>query len=114
MNLKFPTRGRILIRAFFLSAFIYFAFPENVAGRNYSISTTKEAGSDSLVEKGKFKDGLKHGKWTVYKNGKRLRIEKYKKGTLISFIQFNDRGKVVRTMDKKGRVRSFEPCDCPF
>lgn len=68
---------------------------------------------DSLQCSGSYiQDSLKHGDW-VCKNGNRIiRKEKYKNGVLISYIVFDNKGKIIETRNKKGKIRKYKPCGC--
>lgn len=62
---------------------------------------------------GKFdKSGKKHGIWSCCKEGYVSAREKYRHGKLLSIIRFNEKGVIIETVDKKGRVRKNKSCGC--
>jgi hypothetical protein len=69
--------------------------------------------SDSLACTGKYnKKGEKHGTWACRKDNHVVRREQYKNGMLKGYVIFNEKGQVVETRDRKGKVRKFNPCGC--
>lgn len=58
------------------------------------------------------KDSLKHGIWICRKNNYISLKEKYKHGKLIYYVKFNEKGDIVETRNKKGKVIKNNPCGC--
>jgi hypothetical protein len=70
-------------------------------------------GLDSLACQGKFNaNGQKHGLWACREAGRVVRKENYKNGVLTSYTIFNDKGEVIETRNRKGRIRKYTPCGC--
>jgi hypothetical protein len=69
--------------------------------------------SDSLACQGKYGiDKLKNGIW-ICRSGKIVRKkEHYKNGVLVSYILFNEKGQMVETKNRKGKIKKFNPCGC--
>ncbi len=69
--------------------------------------------NDSLVCEGKYtNDSVKNGIW-VCRSGKIVRKkEHYKNGVLVSYILFNEKGQMVETKNRKGKIKKFNPCGC--
>jgi len=69
--------------------------------------------NDSLVCQGKYShDTLKNGIW-VCRSGKIVRKkEHYKNGVLTSYILFNEKGQMVETKNRKGKIKKYNPCGC--
>ncbi len=69
--------------------------------------------ADSLACEGKLnKRGQKHGSWNCKKDGKAVRREMYKNGELKGYIIFNDKGEVIETRNRRGKVKKYTPCGC--
>lgn len=68
---------------------------------------------DSAVCTGKFsRDSLKEGVW-VCRIGKRvLSKERYNNGKLQTYIRFNEKGQIIETRNRKGKVKTYNPCGC--
>lgn len=76
-------------------------------------SVMTAGGLDSSVCTGKFsRDSLKEGVW-VCRIGKRvLSKERYSKGRLQTYIRFNEKGQIIETRNRRGKVKTFNPCGC--
>ncbi len=77
-------------------------------------SAAELKGNDSLSCSGKYdKLQQKHGTW-VCRNaaGKIVKSERYKHGSMINYILYNDKGRIIETRDRKGVIRKFNPCGC--
>jgi hypothetical protein len=69
--------------------------------------------SDSTVCQGKYTtDSLKNGVWVCRKGKVVIKKEHYKNGVLNSYILFNDKGQMVETKNRKGRLKKYNPCGC--
>ncbi len=69
--------------------------------------------SDSLVCEGKYdRLGQKHGMWACKKGNYVHSREKYHHGVLKTYIIYNDKGQVLETRNRKGRIRKYNPCGC--
>jgi hypothetical protein len=69
--------------------------------------------NDSIFCTGKYdSDSLKHGIWVCRKNNHLTLKEKYKHGKLLYYIKFNEKGSIVETRNKKGKVNKRNPCGC--
>jgi len=64
--------------------------------------------------KKKFKNGFPCGNWSYFSNStfKIIKKEFYKKGVLQYTYFYNERGQVIESTDKKGKVKTYEPCNC--
>ncbi len=68
---------------------------------------------DSLSCEGKLnKKGEKHGIWACRKDNKVVRREQYRNGVLKGYVIFNEKGEVIETRNKKGKVKKYTPCGC--
>ncbi len=69
---------------------------------------------DSLSCQGKFdKSNAKHGIWKCKNStGKVVKSENYKHGSLIGYTLYNDKGQIIETRNRKGKIRKFNPCGC--
>ncbi len=78
------------------------------------LSAAELKGLDSLSCTGKYnKAQQKHGTWVCRDtSGKIVRSERYKHGKMMNYILFNDKGRIIETRDKKGKVRKYNPCGC--
>jgi hypothetical protein len=56
--------------------------------------------------------GKKEGIWLCKKDGKIYRKERYKKGELLTYMLYNEKGQLIETRNKKGKVRKYNPCGC--
>lgn len=68
---------------------------------------------DSTTCEGKFdSDNKKHGLWVCRSGGKVVKTERYRHGVLRTYIIYNDKGEAIETRDRKGKVRTLNPCGC--
>ena len=75
--------------------------------------TLETFATDSTFCKGKYtSDSLKYGVWVCQKGNIILKKEHYKNGVLSSYILFNDKGQMVETKNKKGKIKKYKPCGC--
>jgi hypothetical protein len=89
---------------FFRAALVYFIF--------FSINEAK-ASDTSTVCSGKLdKNGNKTGYWICKKNQTIVKKEKYKSNLLLGYILFDSKGKIIETMNKKGRIKKYSSCGC--
>lgn|GEM_PF-1313054 len=71
------------------------------------------AASDTLNCSGLYKqDSLKHGVWVCRSQGRIVRKERYQNGKLISYMRFDERGQIVETRNRRGKVKHYKPCGC--
>lgn len=78
-----------------------------------SIAINGLKAEDTLSCKGKYdKDSLKHGIWVCRKGEMPISKERYKHGKLITYIKFNEKGKMEETMNRRGKVRKIKDCGC--
>jgi antitoxin component YwqK of YwqJK toxin-antitoxin module len=62
--------------------------------------------------KGHYKSGNKEGVWyELDPNGNMLKKEKFKHN-VVQWQIFYEKGKVIRTIDKKGNVKERPKCGC--
>jgi antitoxin component YwqK of YwqJK toxin-antitoxin module len=62
--------------------------------------------------KGTYQNGLKHGVWFEYEeNGMLQKKEKWKRGEMLWQL-FYEKGKLRRSIDKKGNVKERPACGC--
>lgn len=71
-------------------------------------------GNDSLNCAGKSdKEGRKHGVWVCRNNeGKLMRKERYKHGEVSTWTIYDEKGQMIESRDKKGKIRKYKPCGC--
>lgn len=66
-----------------------------------------------LIETGYYTNSQKDKRWTYYnEKGIVERKEKWDKGELQWQIFYNERGKITRTIDKKGKEKVRPACGC--
>jgi antitoxin component YwqK of YwqJK toxin-antitoxin module len=70
--------------------------------------------ADSTVkERGTYLSSEKHGSWYYYHpNGTIERKERWSKGILRWQIFYNERGRVIKTIDRNGVVKTRSGCGC--
>lgn len=69
--------------------------------------------ADSSHCSGKFdKDSLRHGVWVCRYNKKVIKREKFKHGRSLGYILYNDKGRMIESSDRKGKVRKYKDCGC--
>ncbi|MBX7205433.1 MAG: hypothetical protein K1X81_08425 [Bacteroidia bacterium] len=69
--------------------------------------------SGKIQMKGRFKNGVRNGSFYYFaEDGKLLKQEIYHKGKLNWTYFFNDHGRVIRKIDKKGKVTTKPDCGC--
>lgn len=70
--------------------------------------------ADSVVCKGTYtKDSLKNGVWVCrYTDGRIQKKEHYKQGKLVSYMIFDNKGQIIETRNKRGKVKTYKPCGC--
>lgn len=79
----------------------------------FVLSAPNALAGDTLNCTGAFKqDSLKHGVWICRSEGRIVRKERYQNGKLISFMRFDERGQIVETRNRRGRVKHYKPCGC--
>lgn len=70
-------------------------------------------GSGKIQMKGHFKNGVRNGSFYYFaEDGKLLKQEIYHKGKLNWTYFFNDHGRVIRKIDKKGKITTKPDCGC--
>lgn len=76
-------------------------------------SNVTKAADTTTVCSGKLdKSGNKTGYWICRQNQIIVRKEKYKSNQLVGYMLFDKKGKIVETMNKKGRVKKYSSCGC--
>ena len=101
----------------FLIGFIVFF--SNVQAQTSECDTTKNkvmcAIMDStgyVLEIHRFKDGEKSGSWERFNyNGELIEKNYYKKGIRVWTFFYRD-GEVIKSINKKGKVKTFRGCGC--
>jgi hypothetical protein len=89
-----------MLRAFFLSGL-------------FSIFFINAYAVDSLSCEGRHnRKGEKNGVWACKKNGQLVKREKYKNGVLKGYVIFNEKGQVIETRNRRGKVKKYNPCGC--
>ncbi len=109
LNVK--TRHKLKILLFFISLTLFGT--QTIYAIKLCDSTFKSfdsLGYKTKVEK--WKNGQACGAWLYYENGFLTKKEKYKKGILHYTLFYNKIGKVITTVDRKGKVRNYKPCNC--
>jgi antitoxin component YwqK of YwqJK toxin-antitoxin module len=67
----------------------------------------------TLKEKGFYVSGVKDGQWFYYDINSSINLkEKWKKGILIWQIYYTPKGKISKTVDKNGTVKTRPACGC--
>ncbi len=69
---------------------------------------------DSLTCKGELdNNGKKNGSWVCRdKQGRVIKKEHYKHGEIGTWILYNNKGQMIQTRNKKGKIRKYKPCGC--
>lgn len=82
----------------------------NTITKDSSVVTYHDNGE--VKEKGKYRNGEKHGKWKTYnENGILLKVVKYKKG-VFWWEHLYKNGKLSQITDRKGRITKMKDCGC--
>lgn len=78
------------------------------------ISTQIAWGNDTLSCHGALdKQGKKHGVWLCKNNsGQLFKKERYRHGALSTWMLFNNKGQMVQSRNRKGKIRKYNPCGC--
>lgn len=58
------------------------------------------------------RDSLQHGVWVCWKGDRLVSKERYRNGKLITRMRFNEKGELIETRDRKGRIKTYKPCGC--
>jgi hypothetical protein len=75
--------------------------------------TTLMASDTATVCQGKKNiNGEKHGVWICKKENILFKKERYKNGSLLTYILYNNKGEIIETKTKKGKIKKYEPCGC--
>lgn len=89
-----------MLKQLLITAFLCFIAEASYAG-------------DSASCEGKFNNkGEKHGMWACRNGGRVVRKENYRNGVLKSYTIFNEKGEVIETRNRKGKVKKYTPCGC--
>ncbi len=81
-----------------------------VPTQDSTVQTYHENGK--LKEKGHYRNGQKHGKWTTYdENGAIVKEVKYKRG-VFWWERLYKNGKLSQVTDRKGKVHKMKDCGC--
>jgi antitoxin component YwqK of YwqJK toxin-antitoxin module len=77
-----------------------------------SAAVTKYSnGNKSLIAK--FEKGNPCGKWRYFDEEQHLiKKEKYINGLLVFSWSYNKKGKITETINRKGKIRKYKPCNC--
>ncbi len=68
---------------------------------------------NTLKEKGQYLLGAKDGYWYYYHLNRSINLkEKWKKGVLIWQIYYTPKGKISKTVNKNGTVKTRPACGC--
>lgn len=54
----------------------------------------------------------KHGLWICRDNKHVIKKEHYRHGVLKSYILYNEKGEMIETMNRRGKVKKYTPCGC--
>lgn len=54
----------------------------------------------------------KHGVWVCREGSKVVKKERYRHGELLTYIIFDEKGKVIESRNRKGKIKKFNPCGC--
>ncbi len=69
--------------------------------------------SGQVKERGFYKLGAKHKTWYYYSEAGHMdRKEKWQNGVLEWAVYYTAKGKVSKTIDRKGKVTTPAPCNC--
>ena len=89
---------------FFRVALVCFIF--------FSSNSAKAADTTTLCTGKLDKNGYKTGYWICRKNQLIVKKEKYKSNQLVTYILFDSKGKIIETMNKKGKIKKYSSCGC--
>ena len=96
------------------SAFLLFAGTQNACAQTPANGKYEaRAANGNLIETGYYDNSQKDKRWAYYnEKGIIERKEKWDKGELQWQIFYNERGKITRTIDKKGKEKVRPACGC--
>lgn len=85
----------------------------SIIGLFLFFNTSVKANDTTTICTGKLdKNGNKAGYWICKKNGLMIKKERYKSNQLISYMRFDKDGKIIETMNKKGKIKKYSSCGC--
>lgn len=87
--------------------------PAKAHAATYADSTVRTYyQSGQLKEKGQYRNGNKHGRWTTYnENGAIIKVVKYKNGKFW-WERLYKNGKLSQITNRKGKVHKMKDCGC--
>lgn len=104
---------------YFKLIFICVALLANLQKPVYATDTPKTGtyitkhSNGKVAQKGYLKNGEKHRLWMFYdEKGIVIKKEKWKNGTLQWQVFYNERGRIIKTVDKNGKEKEFSGCGC--
>ena len=113
-----PFLAILMHKLFFIFLFVSLSFLSTSYGQNADTIMPSNGAyksyykSGKIQEKGHFKNSLKKGVWYFYnERGLLLKKEKYVEGKL-QWQLFFERGKIIKIIDKNGRVTERSKCGC--
>jgi len=105
-TMKNSSKFTILVRGFYLLLLL---------GLSFSVFSNSHADSLRTVVKTRYGGKVKIIKEYDIKTNKLVTKEKIKNGKRVYFIEFNEKGKVKRHINKKGEEIIHKPgCNCSF
>ncbi len=78
----------------------------------FVLSAPHAVAGDTLCFGAYKQDSLKHGVWVCRSEGRIVRKERYQNGKMISYMRFDERGQIVETRNRRGKVKHYKPCGC--
>lgn len=54
----------------------------------------------------------KHGLWICRSGNRVVKKVYYRHGELKSYILYNEKGEIIETRNKRGKVKKYTPCGC--
>lgn len=106
---------RIGLRFILLSTLIAGSFLSNAQCDSTARKTTCEIRDSAghVIEKRIYKKGERHGYWRYFDSeGHILRVVKYRKGQRRMTFIYNEKERIIRTINRSGRIRERNDCNC--
>ncbi len=112
---KFRNFGKVLTLILFTLAGALHATPQQHTATDTPKTGTyiTKHSNGKIAEKGYLKNGEKHRIWSFYnQNGAITQKEKWKNGKLQWQVFYNERGRIIKTIDKNGKEKELSGCGC--
>lgn len=99
-----------MISTLLLASQLAFALPPDTLVKGDKFSVIENG---KTLQTGKRNHDGPHGLWKYYNTDGRLTMkEKYRKGIMIWRVEYSERGKIIRTTDRKGNIKTRPDCGC--